>query len=76
MHLLRGIDPLKEQSYFLARLSQEQLQRAILPLGGCTKPQTRRMAEKRGLRPACLLKAAPMANSSNDSLGLHMPRES
>jgi len=53
MHLLRGIDPLKEQSYFLARLSQEQLQRAILPLGGCTKNQTRRMAEQRGLRPAC-----------------------
>ncbi len=54
IHLLRGIDPLKEQSYFLARLSQEQLQRAILPLGGFTKPQTRRIAEQRGLRPACM----------------------
>ncbi len=52
MHLHRGIDPLKEQSYFLARLSQEQLRRTILPLGGVTKHDTRRMAQQRGLRPA------------------------
>jgi tRNA-uridine 2-sulfurtransferase len=52
MHLLRGIDPLKEQSYFLARLSQQQLHRAVLPLGGVTKDQTRRMARQRGLKPA------------------------
>jgi tRNA-uridine 2-sulfurtransferase len=51
-HLLRGIDPLKEQSYFLARLSQRQLHRAVLPLGGFTKDQTRRMARQKGLQPA------------------------
>lgn len=52
MHLLRGVDTLKEQSYFLARLSQAQLGRAMFPVGGNTKDQTRRMAQKRGLRPA------------------------
>ena len=51
MHLLRGLDPFKEQSYFLARLSQKQLTRAILPLGSHTKAQTRLMADERGLRP-------------------------
>lgn len=51
MHLLRGVDPLKEQSYFLARLSQEQLRRAALPLGGFTKEQTRQEARQRGLHP-------------------------
>ena len=52
MHLLRGVDPVKEQSYFLSRLSQEQLARAIFPLGAHTKTQTRRMAKERGLHPA------------------------
>lgn len=31
--LLRGIDTLKEQSYFLAQLSHEQLSKALFPLG-------------------------------------------
>lgn len=52
MHLLRGADPSKDQSYFLARLSQEQLRQAVLPLAGITKSQTRCMAQKMGLRPA------------------------
>ncbi len=69
MHLLRGIDPLKEQSYFLARLSQEQLHRAILPLGGCTKSQTRRMAEQRGLRPACRHESQDICFIQNGTYG-------
>jgi tRNA-specific 2-thiouridylase len=52
MHLLRGADPTKDQSYFLARLSQEQLRQAVLPLAEMTKTQTRRIAKKMGLRPA------------------------
>lgn len=49
--LLRGMDPVKEQSYFLARLTQEQLTRSILPLGEMTKEQTRQIARKKGLKP-------------------------
>ncbi len=50
--LLRGVDPIKDQSYFLARLSQAQLQTAILPLGTYTKDQTRRIAAEKRLRPS------------------------
>jgi tRNA-specific 2-thiouridylase len=52
MHLIRGVDSGKDQSYFLARLTQEQLKSALLPMGRYTKDQTRQMAKKMGLRPA------------------------
>lgn len=47
--LLRGIDPEKDQSYMLSQLSQEQLSRALFPLGDKLKTQTRQIAEKAGL---------------------------
>lgn len=52
MRLLRGVDPNKDQSYFLARLRQDQLQRSLFPLGDYTKDQTRLMARNRGFQPA------------------------
>jgi tRNA-specific 2-thiouridylase len=51
MKLLRGRDRKKEQSYFLSRLTQEQLASAVLPLGNLTKAETRRIARERGLVP-------------------------
>ena len=69
MHLLRGIDPVKEQSYFLSRLTQSQLGRAILPLGAYTKEQTRQMAAKRGLQPACRQESQDICFISNGSYG-------
>ncbi len=39
--LRRGMEGRKEQSYFLHRLSQKQLERALFPLGGLTKGQVR-----------------------------------
>jgi tRNA-specific 2-thiouridylase len=42
--LLRGIDELKDQSYVLHVLGQEQFQKALFPLGKFTKPQVRQMA--------------------------------
>ncbi len=50
--LKRGIDPHKDQSYFLYRLSQEQLSQIIFPLGELTKDQVRQMARERGLTVA------------------------
>lgn len=50
-HLLRGKDPRKEQSYFLARLSQEQLASSKFPLGGLTKPEVKQMARSIGVFP-------------------------
>lgn len=50
--LLRGKDRAKEQSYFLAMLAQEQLARAIFPLGAYTKAEVRAMAAARNLPAA------------------------
>ena len=46
--LYKAADASKDQSYFLASLSQEQLSRARFPLGGMTKEQARQIAEKQG----------------------------
>lgn len=43
-HLLKGTDPHKDQSYFLHRLDQSQLARALFPLGELTKLEVRRLA--------------------------------
>lgn len=50
-HLLRGVDPKKEQSYFLSLLTQKQLSDACFPLGSMTKPEVIKLAEKKGLSP-------------------------
>jgi tRNA-specific 2-thiouridylase len=50
-HLLKGLDPKKDQSYFLSFLSQEQLSRAIFPLGELSKSDVRRLADQKGLSP-------------------------
>lgn len=47
--LLEGADPNKDQSYFLAQLSQNQLARALFPIGHLLKPDVRRVAERFGL---------------------------
>ena len=47
--LLRGVDIVKDQSYFLWGLSQEQLARCYFPNGELTKKQVREMARSRGL---------------------------
>jgi tRNA-uridine 2-sulfurtransferase len=50
-HLLRGRDDKKDQSYFLARLDQEMLSRALFPLGEYDKTETVALSSKMGLRP-------------------------
>ena len=47
--LLRGRDYLKDQAYFLSRLSQEQLSNTIFPLGNYHKKEVRRIAHSLGL---------------------------
>ncbi|MEL1240505.1 tRNA 2-thiouridine(34) synthase MnmA [Flavobacterium flavipallidum] len=42
--LLSGVDNNKDQSYFLCQLSQEQLEKALFPIGELTKPQVREIA--------------------------------
>jgi tRNA-specific 2-thiouridylase len=47
--LMRGKDNTKDQSYFLHRLTQEQLSRVIFPVGGLKKTEVRRIALEAGL---------------------------
>lgn len=42
--LLAGADVNKDQSYFLCQLSQEQLSKALFPIGALTKPEVRKIA--------------------------------
>lgn len=42
--LERGVDTRKDQSYFLARLTQEQLRQSMFPLGGLHKSEVSQMA--------------------------------
>jgi len=50
--LRKGIDPRKDQSYFLFSLRQPQLRRALTPLGTMTKPEIRKIAHSLGLKIA------------------------
>lgn len=50
--LLAGKDPGKDQSYFLCQLSQEQLAKALFPIGELLKSEVREIAEKGGLHTA------------------------
>lgn len=50
--LLAGADGNKDQSYFLCQLSQEQLAKALFPIGELTKPQVREIAAEMELATA------------------------
>jgi tRNA-specific 2-thiouridylase len=47
--LLKGLDPGKDQSYFLHRLNQAQLSRTLFPVGHLPKSEVRRIAREAGL---------------------------
>ncbi|MGV0923324.1 tRNA 2-thiouridine(34) synthase MnmA [Empedobacter tilapiae] len=47
--LLKGNDNNKDQSYFLCQLSQDQLSKALFPIGDIEKPEVRRIAQEQGL---------------------------
>lgn len=44
--LLKGLDPLKDQSYFLHRLNQAQLSKTMFPVGELPKTEVRRIADE------------------------------
>jgi len=76
--LLTGLDPKKDQSYFLSRLTQEQLQRIVFPLGSMLKDDIYNYVESHGFldfrgcesQDVCFLKdkniAAFLENCSTD----------
>ncbi len=50
--LFTGLDPRKDQSYFLFDMRQDYLKKAMFPLGGMTKPEVRKIAASLGLHTA------------------------
>lgn len=76
-HLLRGIDPVKDQTYFLHRLTRDQLAVLDFPLGGSTKAEVRAEATRLGLpnrdRPdsqgICFLGRIPFSAFVREHLG-------
>ncbi len=48
-YLLRGIDDNKDQTYFLCMLKQDQLRKALFPIGNLTKPEVRKIAKEANL---------------------------
>lgn len=46
VELLRGVDPVKDQTYFLHRLDQDRLRRLLFPVGERSKSEVRRLAER------------------------------
>ncbi|MDD3202084.1 MAG: tRNA 2-thiouridine(34) synthase MnmA [Bacteroidales bacterium] len=50
--ILAGADGNKDQSYFLCQLSQEQLSKAMFPIGDLMKPEVRRIAKEADLPSA------------------------
>lgn len=50
--LLAGKDPNKDQSYFLCQLNQDQLSKALFPIGDLMKPEVRQIAKEQNLPTA------------------------
>ena len=49
LHLLKGVDESKDQSYFLYRLTQDQLAKSLFPVGEMKKSEVRKIAQEQKL---------------------------
>lgn len=68
-HLHSGDDPKKDQSYFLSRLTQEQLTKVIFPLGEKTKKSTYHFVEKHGFDDFHGLESQDVCFLENSQIG-------
>jgi len=50
--LLAGVDTIKDQSYFLYRVTEDALRHSLMPIGEYEKPEVRKLAKKFGLATA------------------------
>ena len=67
--LYKGIDPKKDQSYFLSRLDQEQLAKIIFPLGDRTKESTYGFVEEHGFDDFHGLESQDVCFLANNEIG-------
>lgn len=71
-HLYCGDDAKKDQSYFLSRLTQQQLARVIFPLGGKTKDATYRYVEDHGFNDFHGLESQDVCFLDNYQIGSYL----
>jgi len=64
--LKKGIDPIKDQSYVLYVMKQEELARTVFPLGEMNKEETRRIAKDIGLATATRAESQEICFVGND----------
>jgi tRNA-specific 2-thiouridylase len=76
--LKKGIDATKDQSYVLYMLGQAELSRVRLPIGDLTKPETRAVADRLGLRTAAKVESQDIcfvgAGDYRSFIDAHSPR--
>jgi len=68
-HLFKGLDSQKDQSYFLARLTEQQLANAQFPLGEMKKSEVKKMAAQKGLQPVTRGESQDVCFIKHDSYG-------
>jgi tRNA-uridine 2-sulfurtransferase len=81
LHLCKGRDTAKDQSYFLARLNQQRLRHCLFPLGEMTKEASYQIVEEQGLtgfrgqesQDICFLGTTPVARFLQEHLGQAAP---
>lgn len=75
MCLFRGVDAVKDQSYFLARMKQDQLRSTHFPLGGFTKNHIRQLVKERGLKPAAVQESQDICFIKNNTYGQFLTQQ-
>jgi len=75
LHLLKGRDAAKDQSYFLARLTPEQLAGACFPLGDMNKVDVKKLARQQGLHPVTRAESQDVCFIKNTSYGQFMAEQ-
>ena len=73
--LFKGIDPEKDQSYFLARLTRQQLSKACFPLGEMKKSDVKKMAARKKLHPAARGESQDVCFIKHNSYGEFLTRK-
>lgn len=71
-HLLDGLDPLKNQSYFLSRLNQEQLAKVIFPLGEMRKSETYELVKRYGFNDFAGVESQDVCFLADQSVGSYL----
>ena len=69
IHLQKGVDARKDQAYFLARLTQDQLAGTCFPLGAMEKSRVIELAERKGLRPLAQRESQDVCFSGGQTYG-------